>query len=91
MQLNSIIRTIKPIKIMVLSLNEHLIPRIWNILFNTAHFVMKMNINDVPCQKIVTYLATCECPMSTRATARQVILHERCFNEKPHHKKTKAL
>ena len=63
---------------MVLSLNAHLIPRIWIIWFITVHFVMKMNINDVLCQKIVTYLATCEYPMSTRATARQVILHEGC-------------
>ena len=52
-----------------------------DFLFITAHFVMKMSINDVLCQKTVTYLATCECPMSTRATARQVILHEGCFNE----------
>ena len=48
---------------------------------------MKMNLNDALCQKTVTDLATCECPMSTRPTARQVILHEGCFNEKPHHKK----
>ena len=64
---------------------------IWITLFKTAHFVMKMNINDVLCQKTVTYLATCKCRKSTRATARQVILNEGCVNEKPHHKKTKAL
>ena len=87
MQLNSIITTIKPIKIMVLSLNAHLIPWIYIILFITTHFMMKMNINDVLCQKNVTYFTTCECSMSTRATARQVIMHEGCLNEKPHHKK----
>ena len=87
MKLNRIIRTIKPIQIMVLSLNAHLIPWIWIILFITAHFVMKMNLNDVLCQKTVTYLAAWKCPMSTRATAGQIILHEGCFDEEPHHKK----
>ena len=89
MQLNSTIRTIKPIKIMVLSLNAHLIPWIWIILLITAHFVMKMKINDVLCQQTVTYLATCECPMFTRATACYIILRVGYFNEKPYHKKTK--
>ena len=52
---------------------------------------MKMNINDVLCQKTVTYLAhfCVPCP-PRRAAARQTIL-EGCFNEKLHHKKTKAL
>ena len=64
MQLNSIIRTIKPIKIMVLSLNAHLIPWIWIILFITAHLVMKMNINDAMCQKPspIWLHASVQCP-----------------------------
>ena len=90
MQLNSLIMAIKPIKTMVLNSNTHWIPWILIILFITAHLAMKMNIYNVLCQKTVTCLAIFLCPLSTRATARQIILHEGCFNEKPHHKKTKA-
>ena len=52
---------------------------------------MKMNINDVLCQKTSPiWLHFCvHCP-PRRAAARQIIL-EGCFNEKLHHKKTKAL
>ena len=87
MQLNSLIMAIKPIKTIVLNLNTHWIPWIFIILFITAHLAMKMNIYNVLCQKTVTCLATFLCPLSTRATTRQIILHEGFFNEKPHHKK----
>ena len=87
MQLNSLIMAIKPIKTIVLNLNTHWIPWIFIILFITAHLAMKMNIYNVLCQKTVTCLATFLCPLFTRATARQIILHEGFFNEKPHHKK----
>ena len=87
MKLNSLIMAIKPIITMVLDLNKHLIPWILIISFITAHLAMKMNIYDVLCQKTVTCLATFLCPLSTRAMARQIILHEGCFNEEPHHKK----
>ena len=87
MQLNSLIMAIKPIKTIVLNLNTHWIPWIFIILFITAHLAMKMNIYNVLCQKTVTSLATFLCPLSTRATARQIIPHEGCFNEEPHHQK----
>ena len=48
---------------------------------------MKTNIYNVLCQKTVTCLTTFLCSLSTRTTARQIILHEGFFNEEPHHKK----
>ena len=68
MQLNSLIMAIKPLITMVLNLNKHWIPWILIISFITAHLAMKMNINDVLCQKTVTCLATflCYCPPERR-------------------------
>ncbi len=51
MQLNKMIRAIKAIKMPVIKSNAHWIPWISIILFITAQFVMKININYVLCQK----------------------------------------
>ena len=44
---------------MVLNLNAHWFPWISNILLVTAHFIMKMNIDDVLCHKTITEGAKC--------------------------------
>ena len=51
MQPSSIIMAIKPMKMLVLNLKAHFISEILIILFITAHFVMKTNMNDVLAKK----------------------------------------
>ena len=86
MRLNSIIKAIKPIKMMVLNLNAHWISWISTILFMADDFVMKMNINDVLWQKNITYLATCQRSINVHQSDRAP--NAEC--EKPQHNKTKA-
>jgi hypothetical protein len=45
------IRAMNPMKMLVLNLKSLLIPGIFIILFITAHFVIKTNINDVLAKK----------------------------------------
>ena len=76
---------------MVLSLNAHLIPWIWIILLIAAHFAMKMNINDVTGPKnrhLFGYMRVSNVHQIDSAPSHSA---EGYFNEKPHHKKTKAL
>ena len=86
MRLNSIIKAIKPIKMMVLNLNAHWISWISTILFMADDFVMKMNINDVLWQKNITYLATCQRSINVYQSDRAP--NAEC--EKPRHNETKA-
>ena len=87
MQLNSLIMAIKPIKRWYLTWTRIEFLELW--LFYSLQLIWRWRWTFM--SKAVTCLATFLCPLSTLATARQIILHEGCFNEKPRHNKTKAL
>ena len=53
MQLNGMIKALKPLKMLVLNLHSHLFARIFITLFSTPQLVAKINVNHVLCKKSV--------------------------------------
>ena len=83
MNLHSMISALKPLKMLVLNVNMHtFFDSLFNITFIAAHFVMKVNINDVLNQKLLPFeIHAASTPVSTRLVARQIVLHEECVKK----------
>ena len=80
---NSMIKAANPVKTLVLNMQAHLFTWIFIITLITAHFVMKVSINGVLCQKTAAFWTTCTASMqvSTRSMARQIFLHKECLKK----------